>query len=327
MNLHNRSGLNDLRALEVFASVAEAGSMTAGAQRLGLSQSGVSQSIRQLETALGAALIDRGVRPLALTRAGAELHRQARQLLAQAGQVAQSVRRSAHVGERQLRIGLVDSLAVSVGADLARQLRAEGSSCQLHSGQSLGHVEALRRRELDLVIGSDSALIEHPELAVRPLFAEPLMLALPGDYQPRDITLDQVVADLELVAYSEDAAIARQTALHFSRLRLEPRCRLAFDSTDVVFRMVGEGLGFAVTTPLCLLQGRNQLKRVRIAALPGPVVRRHLSIGFHTGEFDDLALDVARISAQALRRDAFPAIRQIDSNSLHDCWLTQANDG
>ena len=321
MNQGSRGGLNDLRALEVFATAVEAGSMTAGAKRLGLSQSGVSQSVRHLEDALGVELIDRAVRPMGLTRAGHDLHQRARRLLAEAGNTAQAVRRAAHVGESQLRIGLVDSLAVSVGPDLARQLRAEGGGCLLHSGQSLSHVEALRRRELDLVIGSDTMLVEHAGLTVYPLLAEPLVLALPADYRPTDAGLEQVTSDLELVAYSEHAALARQVSLHLNRLRLKPRCRLAFDSTDVVFRMVGEGLGFAITTPLCLLQGREQLARVRIVPLPGPTVRRHLSIGYHAGEFDALAGEIAQVSVTALKRETWPAIRRINPSLLQDGWL------
>ena len=316
-----RGGLSDLRALEIFATVAEAGSMTAGARRLGLSQSGVSQSVRQLEEALGVELIDRGVRPMALTRAGQDLHQRARRLLAEAGNVAQAARRAAKVGEPRLRIGLVDSLAVSVGPDLARRLLADGGGCLLHSGQSLSHVEALRRRELDIVISSDTMLVEHAGLTVQPLLAEPLVLALPANWQGPPDDLERIAADLELVAYSEDAALARQISLHLSRLRINPRCSLAFDSTDVVFRMVGEGLGFAVTTPLCLLQGREHLDRVRVLALPGPAVRRHLSIGYHSGEYDELAAEIAGIGAEALRRETLPAIRRIDTALLRDIWL------
>ncbi len=316
-----RSGLTDLRALEIFATVAEAGSMTGGARRLGLSQSGVSQSVRQLEEALGVELIDRSVRPMALTRAGQDLHQRARRLLAEAGNVAQAARRAAHVGEPQLRIGLVDSLAVSVGPDLARRLRAGGGRCLLHSGQSLSHVEALRRRALDLVISSDTMLIEHAGLTVQPLLAEPLVLALPASWHGAHDDLNAIAAELELVAYSEDTALASQISLHLSRLRISPRCSLAFDSTDVVFRMVGEGLGFAVTTPLCLLQGRQQLERICVVPLPGPAVRRHLSIGYHTGEYDELAAEIADIGVEALRRDTLPALRRIDTALLKDIWL------
>jgi DNA-binding transcriptional LysR family regulator len=53
----------DLRALQAFLAVCETGSMTAAAQRLGISQSAVSQSVSSLERDLGASLFDRESRP------------------------------------------------------------------------------------------------------------------------------------------------------------------------------------------------------------------------------------------------------------------------
>jgi len=54
-----------------FVAVAAAGSFTAGAGRLGLSKSVVSERIRSLETRLGVRLLHRSTRRLSLTEAGA----------------------------------------------------------------------------------------------------------------------------------------------------------------------------------------------------------------------------------------------------------------
>ena len=48
----------DLGSLEVFVAVAELGSMTRAAGRLGLTQSAVSHVVRQLETAFATQLLD-----------------------------------------------------------------------------------------------------------------------------------------------------------------------------------------------------------------------------------------------------------------------------
>ena len=49
----------ELRQLEYFVAVAEEANFTRAAQRVHVSQSGVSAQVRQLERDLGAALIDR----------------------------------------------------------------------------------------------------------------------------------------------------------------------------------------------------------------------------------------------------------------------------
>ena len=76
--------INLLRALEVFVSVAETGSMTTAGQSLGMTQSAISQQIKNLEEAFGASLIDRDLRPLRLTTPGVMLLQRAQRLLVDA---------------------------------------------------------------------------------------------------------------------------------------------------------------------------------------------------------------------------------------------------
>lgn len=60
----------DLNALAVFALVAEERSFRAAADRLGVTRSAVSQTIRRLEETLGIALVQRTTRSVSLTEAG-----------------------------------------------------------------------------------------------------------------------------------------------------------------------------------------------------------------------------------------------------------------
>lgn len=64
----------DFNALAVFALVAEERSFRAAADRLGVSRSAVSQTIRRLEEMLGIALVRRTTRSVSLTEAGERLY-------------------------------------------------------------------------------------------------------------------------------------------------------------------------------------------------------------------------------------------------------------
>lgn len=66
-----RENYNDLY---LFMLVVREGSFTAAAQRLGLAQSGVSRSVRELEKRLGVQLLVRTTRKLSLTQAGEQLY-------------------------------------------------------------------------------------------------------------------------------------------------------------------------------------------------------------------------------------------------------------
>ncbi|WP_338891230.1 LysR family transcriptional regulator [Aeromonas rivipollensis] len=70
----SRENYNDLH---VFMLVAREGSFTRAAARLGLAQSGISRTIRELEARLGVQLLVRTTRSLSLTQAGEQLYRMA----------------------------------------------------------------------------------------------------------------------------------------------------------------------------------------------------------------------------------------------------------
>lgn len=64
-----------LKGLDVFVYTAEAGSFTAAAERLNLTNSAVGKSVARLEARLGVRLFDRSTRTLSLTDAGAAFYR------------------------------------------------------------------------------------------------------------------------------------------------------------------------------------------------------------------------------------------------------------
>lgn len=73
------------RSAQVLHAIAAAGSFTAAAKRLGISQPSLSQCVQRLEAQWGVEVVERGARPVRLTQAGrliAETERQAAQLRA-----------------------------------------------------------------------------------------------------------------------------------------------------------------------------------------------------------------------------------------------------
>lgn len=95
----------DLHRLEIFALVARAGSFSAAAERLLMSQSGVSQHMSELEAALGARLFERGRRGVTLTPAGQTLLDYTRQLLRLAAEAELAVTDVASLASGQVAVG------------------------------------------------------------------------------------------------------------------------------------------------------------------------------------------------------------------------------
>lgn len=100
----------NLEQMSVFVAVAEAGSFTAAADRLGMAKSAVSQAVSALERELGVQLLQRSTRKLAITEAGAAFRLDCIELLAQAAAAVDRVRTGKAQPTGVLRItSVVDS--------------------------------------------------------------------------------------------------------------------------------------------------------------------------------------------------------------------------
>jgi DNA-binding transcriptional LysR family regulator len=110
--------MDQLKRMAVFAEVVAAGSLTAAARRLGLTPSAVSQHLRQLEGALGLALLHRSTRKLTLTEAGARYIEGCSAMVAAARAADQALARHRDEPEGELRI----AAPIGFGGLLARAL-------------------------------------------------------------------------------------------------------------------------------------------------------------------------------------------------------------
>ncbi len=124
-----------LESMAAFASIAESGSMTSAARRLGLSKSVVSERLAELERMLGAKLVNRTTRTLLLTEEGEAFYERAKLILRDVDQAASELserrgtlsgplRISAPVGFGYLHLGpaLFGFLAKHTAIDLTLEL-------------------------------------------------------------------------------------------------------------------------------------------------------------------------------------------------------------
>ena len=95
---------DQLKRMAVFAEVVAAGSLSAAARHLDMTPSAVSQHLRQLEAALGLALLHRSTRKLTLTEAGARYIEGCTAMVAAARAADQALVRHRDEPEGELRI-------------------------------------------------------------------------------------------------------------------------------------------------------------------------------------------------------------------------------
>jgi DNA-binding transcriptional LysR family regulator len=106
------------QGLDLFSQVVEAGSITAAADRLGLSKSSVSTRISTLEAALGVRLLSRSKKGVSLTEPGRRLSAHATNLLTQVDAALEDVRAEESSPTGVLRIsmpaGIADRILIPV---------------------------------------------------------------------------------------------------------------------------------------------------------------------------------------------------------------------
>jgi DNA-binding transcriptional LysR family regulator len=100
----------EIRHLQHFVALAQEGSFTRAARKVNIVQSGLSNSIRELEEELGSVLVERTTRKVALTETGMLFLQHARATLASLHGAVQAVRSQDGVVRGQLRLGILQSL-------------------------------------------------------------------------------------------------------------------------------------------------------------------------------------------------------------------------
>jgi DNA-binding transcriptional LysR family regulator len=304
--------IEDLNALKVFLAVSTCGNMTSAAKRLGLTQSAVSQSIRQLEDNLGSVLLDRAQRPLKLTAAGMVLQRHAVPLVEDAATLATVVRQAGASKVHELRIGIIDSFASTVGPSLIRSLLSQAERLSFRSGLAHDQAEGLLSRNLDLIISSD-AMDDVDGLDRYLILSEPFVLLLPEKLAAANPTPDlkALAAGHSLIRFSARSQIGAQIERHLRRLGVKAPRLLEVDATDALMAMVRAELGWAIATPLCLLQARSLIAGIRVVPFPAPGFVRQLHLFARAGEYGELPQRVAQLACDILKRECAPELRKL----------------
>jgi DNA-binding transcriptional LysR family regulator len=300
----------NLRLLEIFARVAEEGSMNAAAEQLGMSQAAVSQGITALEESLGLKLFDRSVRPSVLTLVGASALRLTTEAAGKLRELENLARAGSPGRVPLLRIGMLDSFTATAGVGMLDQLRDVAAEWTVTSGARATSMQALLERRCDAVITSEDRAIP-PEVDARQILSEALQLVVPKSHKARIVDLRSVASELDFIRYGRDSNLATVIDEHLERSGVPPKPRYRFDTTDAALRMTAGGFGWTVVTPLVLLKSMVPLDAVRVVRLPGPAMRRTLWVAMRRGENGEILERIRAAALKSLREVVQPQIRRM----------------
>ncbi len=274
----------ELRHFAALQAIAAAGSFGRAAERLGYTQSAISQQIATLERIVGEKLIERpgGPRPVSLTEAGQLLLRHADSIVARL-QAAQADLQALRAGEAgTLRIGTFQSAGARVLPEIMRRFTAQWPLIEVmleeHDDEEIA--DALERGELD--VGFLLLPIGDAPLATVELLRDPYVLVVAAGSPLADGPPSlQEIAHQPLVGFRSGPSTDPIEAA-FRAARLEPRWAFRSNDNQTVQGLVAAGMGCAIVPLLTVDTGDPRIVAVDLGESVEP---RVVGIGRHRDRY------------------------------------------
>ncbi len=292
-----------LRQLRCFATVAEEGHITRAAERLGMQQPPLSQLMKAIERELGAQLLLRQARGVALTEAGRTLLGHAHTLLAHYDRALEATQAAARGEQGRIVVGVMPTAPFHPFVPSSiRAFRAAVPRVSLTLDECL-RAEAIERlKDGRMDVAFMRAPLSEPELVIYPLLEEPMVVALPREHplgrsgrRGAEALSIKDLAEEPFIVYARQLgpAIYETTVAACLRAGFSPRLGQEAPRVISALSLVAVGLGISLV-PACMqrmalegivyrpLKGAVRPKVVlNLAARrgdPSPVVRRFLRL-------------------------------------------------
>ena len=247
----------ELKQLEYFCRVVEAGSISEAARRLNMSQPPLSYHMKMLEEELHATLFQRGRRKIELTDAGRLLYERAGTLIHLERAIGREVSGTGNV--RTLRLGVTPTtVPLAVPALAAMNRMTNGLHFELFEGNTYQLREMLSGHLLDASFLRSPVNMDG--FSTCRLKTEPLVAA--GEvafFSDRKYTDLQELAPMPLILYRRYDAFIRQAFYHAG---FSPDIHCICDDARTAMMMVKEGMGIAILPQSMVPSGEETLFRI-----------------------------------------------------------------
>lgn len=233
--------------LEVIRAVDELGSLTAAAERLYVTQSALSHTIRKLEESIGLKIWNREGRSLRLTQAGEHMLSVAQRLLPQFEQLEVQVQQFAEGGRGVLRIGMECHPCYQWLLKIVAPYLAAWPDVDLDVKQrfQFGGVDALCDHEIDVLVTPDP--IRRAGLSYQAVFDYEHVLVVGPDHPLRNeifIEPEQIAGET-IITYPVSTDRLDIFSRFLTPAGVVPARHQRIETTDIMLQMVASGRGVA----------------------------------------------------------------------------------
>lgn len=238
----------DIEQLRYFQQVADAGSVSRAAVKLGISQPAASRQIASLEAELRTRLFYRHGRGVALTEAGRTLYLTVKPLLEQLGEVKELLLKRSDEPSGTVIVGMPSSLMGTIGATCAQQFlsRFPKASLHLYEGSSGLLLDRLESGLIGAAVLYDTR--RGPNMAVSPLMVEQLYLVTAWS-ESTDVTREVTIPELarqRLLLPGTQSGLRRAVDSAFKQHEVEAHILMDMHSVTVIKHLVERGVGSTI---------------------------------------------------------------------------------
>ncbi len=242
----------ELRHLRYFVSIAEAGSFSAAASQLHISQPPLTRQIQQLEDILQVTLFERLPRGITLTQAGETLLTEARNILSLLEQAVHRTQESDKGQLGKLEVGIFGSAIYGVIPSIIREFRSTHPNVEvvLHNMERNAQLKALRERRL--TVGFNRFFGGEHGLKCEKVHSENMNIAIYGQHKLSGrVSVKLKDIDQEtMVLYPRTARPSFIDHLQhlFQKSHIQAKLIHEVDDVTTAIALVSSGMGITVVT-------------------------------------------------------------------------------
>lgn len=246
----------DLGQLRYLVAVADTGSFTAAAQKLGLSQPSLSLGIKRLEDEIGHPLFDRLTRRVIPTEAGALLIETARRMFAEIDRTTTEIRELKGEVNGTLRVGTIPTIGPFMLPQLMEYYSAEFPDVQINVFETVTEriLQMLETGDIDVAL--TSLLPDRAGIHVETVAHEELLAIVPANHPlagTEPVEWRKLEAEKFLVLGGEHC-LAEQMARFCRKNKVTGRTVLEGAQLATIAALVERGLGVSMV-PALMAQG------------------------------------------------------------------------
>ncbi|WP_434630086.1 LysR family transcriptional regulator [Pseudomonas sp. Z1-29] len=267
-----------LKQIRAFLAVAQSLSFAVAGERLHLSQSALSLTIKALEEGLGGRLFSRNTRNVALTPEGESLLPLARRLVADWENAEDEMRQRFTLQRGRVTLAAMPSFAGNLLPPILKTFRARFPNVNVTVNDVINEqvLEMVRDRHVELGVAFEP--MQSSSLAFTPLYLDRFVAVVPLDSPLAKLgeIRWQMLLEQPFITLQRPSTVRVMLEEHLQARGMKLPVEFESHQLATVGRMVASGLGVSAVPALCV--GQMHELGARCIILSDPVIERAIGV-------------------------------------------------